>query len=165
MYCYILQKCSESIYLGENSISWSSKKQQAVIKSIAESEYRAMVHASAEITWITSWLPKEINFHPSRTPIWYGVTACAAAIVSSQSCVSFAKKTHKNISSLSRDKAENHYIEAQFIPYRDQMSNVLTNPLTCNKFNYTLEASSMCCYRPLRLKGRVQNNGMGQINQ
>lgn len=76
-----------------------------------------------------------------------------------------SRRKHKNISSLGRDKAENHYIEAQFIPDRDQVSNVLTNPLTCNKFNYTLEASSMCCYRPLRLKGRVQNNGMGQINQ
>ena len=42
------------IYFGNNLVSWSSKKQSVVTRSIAESEYRALASASAEITWIQS---------------------------------------------------------------------------------------------------------------
>jgi hypothetical protein len=40
------------IYLGGNLISWSSTKQKLVSRSSAESEYRGLVLATAEIIWI-----------------------------------------------------------------------------------------------------------------
>ena len=40
------------IYFGNNLVSWSSKKQTVVTRLSAESEYRALASASAEITWI-----------------------------------------------------------------------------------------------------------------
>ena len=40
------------VYLGNNLISWSSKKQSIVTKSAAESEYRALAAAVSEITWL-----------------------------------------------------------------------------------------------------------------
>ncbi|KAH9745092.1 retrovirus-related pol polyprotein from transposon RE1 [Citrus sinensis] len=42
------------VYLGNNLISWSSKKQSIVTKSSAESEYRALAAVVSEITWIKS---------------------------------------------------------------------------------------------------------------
>ena len=40
------------VYLGDNLVSWSSKKPQVVSQSSAESEYRALAHIIAEIMWI-----------------------------------------------------------------------------------------------------------------
>ncbi|KAH9650410.1 retrovirus-related pol polyprotein from transposon RE2 [Citrus sinensis] len=40
------------IYLDNNLISWSSKKQSMITRSSAESEYRALASASAELTWL-----------------------------------------------------------------------------------------------------------------
>jgi len=44
------------ILLGTSPISWKSKKQPTVSKSYAETEYRAMSQAAAEVTWLVQLL-------------------------------------------------------------------------------------------------------------
>ncbi|CAN6726648.1 unnamed protein product [Malus baccata var. baccata] len=44
------------VFLGNNPISWSSKKQNTVSRSSTEAEYRAMSTTSAEIDWIQQLL-------------------------------------------------------------------------------------------------------------
>ena len=56
------------VYLGDNLISSSSKKQSVVSKSSVEFEYRAMALTSAEVTWICSLL-KELGIKLSCTPM------------------------------------------------------------------------------------------------
>ncbi|BBG99703.1 Far-red impaired responsive family protein, partial [Prunus dulcis] len=50
------------IYLGNNLISWCSKKQPTVSRSSTESEYRSLAHACAETTWL-SYLLVELGVH------------------------------------------------------------------------------------------------------
>ncbi|XP_062093505.1 uncharacterized mitochondrial protein AtMg00810-like [Humulus lupulus] len=49
------------VFLGENLISWSAKKQQVVAHSSTESEFRPLANAASELQWLTS-LSTELKF-------------------------------------------------------------------------------------------------------
>jgi hypothetical protein len=44
------------VYLGNNLISWSSKKQKTIARSSTEAEYRSVAATAAELCWIRSLL-------------------------------------------------------------------------------------------------------------
>ena len=43
-----------AVYLGENLVAWSARKQKVVARSSAESEYRSLASAATEIMWLQS---------------------------------------------------------------------------------------------------------------
>jgi len=49
------------ISIGDNLISWKSKKQHVVTRSSVEAEYRAMALAAYELIWLKQLL-KELQF-------------------------------------------------------------------------------------------------------
>ncbi|XP_015167475.1 uncharacterized mitochondrial protein AtMg00810-like [Solanum tuberosum] len=60
------------IFLGSNLVSWCSKKQRVVSQSSTESEYRGLVVATAEITWLQHLL-QELHVHlPKPLKLWKG---------------------------------------------------------------------------------------------
>jgi len=44
------------VYLGDNLMSWSSKRQTTVSRSSVEAEYRAVAHVVAECCWLRQLL-------------------------------------------------------------------------------------------------------------
>ncbi|WVZ68266.1 LOW QUALITY PROTEIN: hypothetical protein U9M48_017225 [Paspalum notatum var. saurae] len=58
------------VFLGDNLISWSSKRQTTVSRSSAEAEYRAVVHAVAERCWLRQLL-RELHVSIASANIVY----------------------------------------------------------------------------------------------
>ncbi|WVZ99464.1 hypothetical protein U9M48_044755 [Paspalum notatum var. saurae] len=59
-----------AVFLGDNLISWSSKRQQTVSRSSAEPEYRAVANGVAEASWLRQLL-QELHHPPQRTTLVY----------------------------------------------------------------------------------------------
>jgi len=45
-----------AVFLGENLVSWSARKQATVSRSSTEAEYKVLANATAEIMWIQTLL-------------------------------------------------------------------------------------------------------------
>ena len=58
------------VYLGDNLMSWSSKRQTTVSRSSAEAEYRAVAHVVAECCWLRQLL-QELHLPLAKATIVY----------------------------------------------------------------------------------------------
>jgi len=59
-----------AVFLGDNLISWSSKRQSTVSRSSAEAEYRAVANGVAEATWLRQLL-QELSAPLRRATLVY----------------------------------------------------------------------------------------------
>jgi hypothetical protein len=57
-----------AVFLGDNLVSWSLKRQHTVSRSSAGAEYRAIANAVAEISWLRQLL-QELHFCPQRSSV------------------------------------------------------------------------------------------------
>ena len=60
-----------AVFMGDNLISWSSKRQQIVSRYSAEAKYHVVANVVAEVTWLRQLL-QELHFCPRRS-VWYFV--------------------------------------------------------------------------------------------
>ncbi|KAH9671758.1 retrovirus-related pol polyprotein from transposon RE1 [Citrus sinensis] len=121
------------VYLGDNLVAWSSRKQGIVARSIAELEYRAMALCSTEITWINSLLG-ELKMEIENIPIILSDSTSAAAIAANPVYHSRTKHFEIDLHFL-RDKVTKGELEINYIGSNDQIADVLTKPLPHHKFS------------------------------
>lgn len=115
------------IYLGQQPISWSSKKQKTVARSSIESEYRAVANASSEISWIASLLT-ELAFSLPTSPVIYcnnvGATYLCANSVFHSRMKHVALDYH-----FIRNQVQNGTLRVSHVSTKDQLADALTKPL------------------------------------
>ncbi|KAH9671623.1 retrovirus-related pol polyprotein from transposon RE1 [Citrus sinensis] len=141
------------IYLGNNLISWSSKKQSVVTRSSAESEYRSLAAACAEITWLQS-LFSEMNLQCTSTPMIWCDNKSATELAKNPVYHSRTKHIELDMHFI-RDKVVAKELQINYIPSEEQIADVLTKPLTFNHFNFfRSKLNVQPC--PLSLKGAIK---------
>ncbi|KAJ9541319.1 hypothetical protein OSB04_027825 [Centaurea solstitialis] len=59
-----------NVFLGDNRISWSSKRQHTVSRSNVEAEYRGVANVVAEHCWLCNFL-RELHTHVPKATIVY----------------------------------------------------------------------------------------------
>ncbi|KAJ3701350.1 hypothetical protein LUZ61_005055 [Rhynchospora tenuis] len=142
-----------AIFLGNNLVSWSSKKQATVARSSTEAEYRSMAMAAAEIIWIQSLL-HELGVKSAKSPILWcdnlGATFLAA------NPVFHARTKHIELDfHFIREQVASKKLNIQFLCSTDQLADVLTKPLPSTRFLHLCSKLTVV-EDPLRLRGDVE---------
>ncbi|CAN6459301.1 unnamed protein product [Victoria cruziana] len=119
------------VFIGNNSVVWSSKKQKAVARSSAEAEYRAMAAGVADVTWVRHLL-EELN-----EPISSSILLCdnQSAINIAQNPILHCRTKHIEIDQhFVRQKVENREIEPIYVRSDSQVADVFTKGLATGQF-------------------------------
>ena len=59
-----------AIFLGDNLVSWTARKQATVSRSSTEAEYKALANATAEVMWVQKLLTELRIDHPLAARLW-----------------------------------------------------------------------------------------------
>jgi len=105
-----------------------------VARSSAESEYRALAAASAEISWIQS-LFDELGIECSSLPMIWCDNVSAIELANNPVYHSRTKHIELDMNFI-RDKVLAKELKIRYIPSEEQIADILTKPLTFIHFNY-----------------------------
>ena len=113
-----------AIFLGDNLVSWTSKKQSTVSRSSAESEYRALALTAAEVKWLLNIL-HDLHLQPSAKPNL--LCDNASAIFMARNPVAQKRSRHINIDiHFVRELVCNGILTIQHVPSSLQIADVFT---------------------------------------
>lgn len=118
-------------FFGSNLVSWNSSKQKVVSRSSAESEYRGMSNAAAEISWLQSLL-REL-----------GVVAAPPLLLCDNINATFLAENpvmHQRTKHIEvdhhfiREKVARKQLVVRFVPSEDQLADIMTKGLPSPRF-------------------------------
>ena len=118
-------------YLGNNLVSWMSKKQNSVSLSTAEAEYIATASCCAQLLWMKKLLHD------------YGITQDTTCMFcDTMSAINFSKNPVQHLKSkhieiryhFIRDLVEEMTVYLEFINTDNQKANIFTKPLDGPRF-------------------------------
>ncbi|KAK6162342.1 hypothetical protein DH2020_002183 [Rehmannia glutinosa] len=120
------------VYLGDNLVSWCSKKQEAVSRSNTEAEYKSLAHCATEVMWLRNLLTK-LHIPIVKTPIIWTDNIGAEVLASNPIFYSRIKYVELDVHFI-REKVSQGLITVQHVPSIDQTADVLTKPLSKQSF-------------------------------
>lgn len=124
------------VFLGENPISWRSRKQTEVVCSSIEAEYRSLASVASELGWIVN-LFKELHIPITVTPRLLcdnmSVTRLALHPIQHSQMKHIAIDIH-----FVRDLASKNVLSISYVSTIDQLADLLTKPLARARFETLL---------------------------
>ena len=115
------------VFLGNNLITWASKKQPTASRSSTEAEYRSLTLGAAEVAWIRMLLCDLHIFLASCPTLWCDNTS-AISLASNPVFHTRAKHVEVNYHFV-REHVVRGDLKVQFIPTIDQLADLLTKAL------------------------------------
>ncbi|KAJ4727992.1 Retrovirus-related Pol polyprotein from transposon TNT 1-94 [Melia azedarach] len=150
------------VYLGDNLISWSSKKQQVVARSNTESEYRALASTATELAWLQSLL-LELHLPIISPPIVWCDNLSAASLAQNPVFHSRTKHIELDVHYV-RDQVLAKALEVRYVPSSEQVADGLTKPLPFSSFVYFRDKLHVLP-RPMSLRGDDRINKVAELDQ
>jgi len=121
-----------AVFLGDNLISWSSKRQHTVSRSSAEAEYRAVANAVAEVTWLRQLL-SELHSPLHKTTLVYCDNI--SAIYMSSNPVQHQRTKHVEIDlHFVRESVALGDVRVLHVPTTSQFADIFTKGLPTSVF-------------------------------
>ncbi|GJZ35072.1 copia protein, partial [Tanacetum coccineum] len=115
------------VYLGDNLISWSSKRQPTLSRSSAEAEYRGVANVVFESCWIRNLL-LELHYliHKATIVYWDNVSA----IYLSSNPIQHQRTKHIELDiHFVREKVARGHVRVLHVPSRYQIADIFTKGL------------------------------------
>jgi hypothetical protein len=120
------------VFLGDNLISWSSRRQPTVSRSSAEAEYRAVANCIAESCWVRQLL-QELHHPPSRATVVYCDNV--SAMYMSENPVQHQRTKHIEIDlHFIRDRVALGEAKVLHVPTSCQFADIFTKGLPTTVF-------------------------------
>nr|GEU99287.1 cysteine-rich RLK (receptor-like protein kinase) 8 [Tanacetum cinerariifolium] len=110
------------ILLGDSPISWKSKKQAVVSRSLAEAEYMAMALTCCKVTWLVSLLKELVIKDLEPVDLHYDNQA---ALYITINLVFHARTTHIEVYCV-RDQLKARIIKPSYVHTKSQLADVFT---------------------------------------
>nr|ABA94365.1 retrotransposon protein, putative, unclassified [Oryza sativa Japonica Group] len=128
------------VFLGENLVSWSSKRQTTVSRSSAEAEYRAVAHAVAECCWLRQLL---LELHIPLASATTVYCDNVSAVYMTANPVHHRQTKHIEIDiHFVREKVALGQVHVLHVPSSHQFADIMTKGLPVQLF--TEFRSSLC---------------------
>ncbi|KAJ0523146.1 putative RNA-directed DNA polymerase [Helianthus annuus] len=121
------------IFLGDNLVSWKSKKQSTVSRSTGEAEYRAMCSATCELVWIVNVL-SELGVS-CKLPIQVFCDSSAAISIAANPVFHERTKHFEIDLYFLREKVSIGFIVTSKVDTEDQLADIFTKGLSVTQHN------------------------------
>jgi hypothetical protein len=131
-----------AVFLGDNLVSWSAKRQTVVSRSSGEAEYRDVANDVAEATWLRQLL-HELQTPPSRCTLVYCDNI--STVYLSTNPVQHQHIKHVEIHLyFVREKVAIGQVPIIHVPTTSQFTDIFTNGLPSSVFNEFRSSLNIC---------------------
>jgi Reverse transcriptase (RNA-dependent DNA polymerase) len=132
-----------AVFLGNNLVSWSSKRQPVVSRSSAEAEYRAVANGVAEAAWLRQLL-QELHTPLARATLVYCDNV--SAVYLSTNPVQHQRTKHVEIDlHFVRERVAIGDVRVLRVPTASQFADIFTKGLPSTVFSEFRSSLNICC--------------------